>query len=941
MHRRRKILSLLLALVFMAGLLPTVAPVHAHADSVAPDSPCPSNGGGAHNWVRNLAADCTHGGMETYSCSYCYAESTASHWVDALGHSWGAWGYGEDSNGNPCPAPTCTQGGKQVRFCSRCGESETQSVPALGHSWDSGTVTKAATCEAAGSKTVKCTRCGETKTESIPALGHAWDGGTVTKEATCTAEGSRSFTCQNDGSHTRTESIPALGHNYETTVTQEPTCTEAGKQTVACTRGDDTHEETIPALGHDWDAGETVEPHGLTEGSVTHTCKRCGVTETETIPVSASSLFNRLRDIPPEAAQDGFEWPDELVIVTQPVGGAIARDGGSRTLSIEVEGGEAPYTYEWRSVGAVAYGGDIRDRVSTVEGSGARSQSNAMSFVQGRRNSAAQSYQIVGHHAASTFYPDGLYGSAELGQTILDAVTLTDSPIFASAMANGDGPEYEVTRAGTYFCRVTDSVGQVKESDQVTVGYNLYIVQQPQNANLNGKDSVTLSCIAAGGTKPYTYHWIDENDEVFYESSEGDVEVSAEGEYICIVWDAEGNPAQSNAVTVYNAEPLWVEPAQTIYNMTPAEDNLIEFSFGGGTPPYTLEWYHYGVLYETVSFAANDADTIPLRIPEDGEYGLQVTDANGDTAYKTCMVFFDPLTIVKQPVGGKLPEDGYLEIGATVADGEAPYTFTLYIDGEKYLSRSTEGKAYSYKAYESGAYQLFIQDSAGRSAWSNTVIVEGKLKPIITRQPESIYVEPREDGQYSTVLLTCEAVSAVTGDDSNLEYYWETMEPGGSWSWSIFDQSPVGRVPSNIFGQHFRCKVIDHETDEYTYSEEVIVQIQTELRCEIIEVSPVVYGNNKTKDAITYRISGGMGTYHVKIYQQRITVVENFRPSTVNLLVGEYWLAIGGEHAAWVPTAEYIFPSYKNGEYTVESDVADYFIIVTDANGETYETPLW
>ena len=39
------------------------------------------------------------------------------------------------------------------------------------HSWDGGTVTTQPTCTTAGTKTYHCS-CGETKTESIPALGH-------------------------------------------------------------------------------------------------------------------------------------------------------------------------------------------------------------------------------------------------------------------------------------------------------------------------------------------------------------------------------------------------------------------------------------------------------------------------------------------------------------------------------------------------------------------------------------------------------------------------------------------------------------------------------------------------------------------------------------------------------------------------------------------------
>ena len=42
------------------------------------------------------------------------------------------------------------------------------------HSWGSGTVTRAATCTQTGIRTYTCSKCGQTKTETIAALGHVW-----------------------------------------------------------------------------------------------------------------------------------------------------------------------------------------------------------------------------------------------------------------------------------------------------------------------------------------------------------------------------------------------------------------------------------------------------------------------------------------------------------------------------------------------------------------------------------------------------------------------------------------------------------------------------------------------------------------------------------------------------------------------------------------------
>ena len=68
-------------------------------------------------------------------------------------------------------APTCTAKGYTTHTCS-CGDSYVDTyVDALGHAWDSGTVTKQPTATETGIRTYACTRCSATKTETIPATG--------------------------------------------------------------------------------------------------------------------------------------------------------------------------------------------------------------------------------------------------------------------------------------------------------------------------------------------------------------------------------------------------------------------------------------------------------------------------------------------------------------------------------------------------------------------------------------------------------------------------------------------------------------------------------------------------------------------------------------------------------------------------------------------------
>lgn len=111
-------------------------------------------------------------------------------------------------------APSCTEAGYDLYTCRDCGATEKRNVkPALGHKWDSGTVTAEPTEKDPGTMTYTCTVCGATKTEVIPATGphtHVWDEGTVTVAPTETTPGVRTYTCTVCG-QTRTEIIPATG----------------------------------------------------------------------------------------------------------------------------------------------------------------------------------------------------------------------------------------------------------------------------------------------------------------------------------------------------------------------------------------------------------------------------------------------------------------------------------------------------------------------------------------------------------------------------------------------------------------------------------------------------------------------------------------------------------------------------------------------------------
>lgn len=162
---------------------------------------------GAHTWDNGTVTTEpteTTPGVRTFTCAVC--SQTKTEVIPATG----AHTFVFTKN----VAPSCTEAGYDLYTCRDCGATEQRnSKPALGHKWDSGTVTTEPTETDPGTMTYTCTVCGATKTEVIPATGphtHVWDEGTVTVAPTETTPGVRTYTCTVCG-QTRTEIIPATG----------------------------------------------------------------------------------------------------------------------------------------------------------------------------------------------------------------------------------------------------------------------------------------------------------------------------------------------------------------------------------------------------------------------------------------------------------------------------------------------------------------------------------------------------------------------------------------------------------------------------------------------------------------------------------------------------------------------------------------------------------
>lgn len=186
---------------------------------------------------------------------------------------------------------SCTQVGTKTFTCSQCGDSYTEEIAMLAHTFGEATVTKKATCAETGEKSATCTVCDKTEVvETIDLAEHKYTS-EVTTAATCTAEGVKTFTCSmcNDS---YTKPVDKISHSYNSKVTTAATCTDSGVKTLTCKDCGHSYTEKISAKGHNYSSKTTTSATCTSSGTKKYTCSDCGNSYTETISAKGHNWVN-------------------------------------------------------------------------------------------------------------------------------------------------------------------------------------------------------------------------------------------------------------------------------------------------------------------------------------------------------------------------------------------------------------------------------------------------------------------------------------------------------------------------------------------------------------------------------------------------------------------------------------------------------------------------
>ena len=224
-----------------------------------------------HNWVEiegsRREPSCLDAGYAKYQCSICGAYGEKD--LAALGHQWDNGVVTKEPQAGVAGEKTftCTRSGcnsgpdggpaqrtEPVAALATPTPTPVQPTPSPTpiptptphlHSYTQTSHTPA-TCEVPGSTTYTCS-CGDSYTEDEPALGHSWDDGTVTQEPGPGTPGIRTYTCSR--CHiTKTAEIPALPVPDPTPEVPEPPVEggESGDSSQVQNNTEPLPEETVP-----------------------------------------------------------------------------------------------------------------------------------------------------------------------------------------------------------------------------------------------------------------------------------------------------------------------------------------------------------------------------------------------------------------------------------------------------------------------------------------------------------------------------------------------------------------------------------------------------------------------------------------------------------------------------------------------------------------------
>lgn len=409
------------------------------------------------------------------------------------------------------------------------------------------------------------------------------------------------------------------------------------------------------------------------------------------------------------------------------------------TLSANVAGGTAAYTYLWNPGGqttAVITNQCAGTYTCTVTDANGCTAQQIITITQPTALSLTQNISNVTCNGAC----DGAANISPSGGT----------PAYSYLWSPGGQttPTINNQCAGTYTCTVTDALGctgsvTVTITQPAAIANNVTVV----NASCSGVCNGSANANPSGGTAPYSYLWSP--GAITTQNISG----LCAGSYTLVVTDANGCTAQ-NIVTITQPQPLSAAVTATSSSCGLCTGSA-SVNVSGGTSPYAYFWSPSGGTNPT-------ATNLCL-----GSYTCTITDAQGCTT--TASVTITQVVNITITSSGSTPSCyGYCDAiaSANASGGASPYTYNW--QPGNFSTQNLTGLC-------AGTWTVTATDANG--CFSSTQIT-------FNNPPQLVVTGTSTDAGCNGVCNGTASVNALGGTGS-YTYLWL---PGGQTTASITNQ---------------------------------------------------------------------------------------------------------------------------------------------------------
>mgnify|MGYP001326523118 CR=1 FL=1 len=456
---------------------------------------------------------------------------------------------------------------------------------------------------------------------------------------------------------------------------------------------------------------------------------------------------------------------------------APCKGGTTSAISVDISGGTAPYTQQWKLGGVFVGNGTSLDNL--VDGT------YRLIVTDVNNCTSAPGDFDYAVSAPTTTY--NLNPAKVVSRTVLAAPTETViSPVVCNGESSGSvevkftidaghptdydyawyagktatGPKIENEKVisgiseGDYTFQVTDENGCVKEATYYVQEYTAMQISSRLRDNVCGGDQIGLIEVEANGGNSLNYDYVwSKNGTTFNpaDSAWTDTEIDslASGIYRIIITDEQGCPIDK-VFEITNVPSIQVFPTVTNVVCKDSATGEINVRITGGNAPYSQTWDKYGIYVD---------DTTTISRLDSGTYTLSVVDAlNCPTVVQDVVVTEPVTTYTINPIIADVScygsKDGTINIGLRPDNGHPfPFAVNWVKDGELF-----DSDKFVVKDLNSGDYQVSITDPIGCTRYDSVTVF----------QPDKIFLHP-----------TLDTLECFNGTDAKI-----TLDPtGGSESY--------------------------------------------------------------------------------------------------------------------------------------------------------------